>query len=240
MVEKDVKRDRKNISTEEKRDRGRLIVFEGADSTGKRTQAKMMLQYLNDSGTRTDYIEFPQYDSPFGALVGNYLRGEFGELEQIPPEIPAILFALDRYQFKAELEKLLSSGTYLIANRYSESNLGYQAAKLTGTEKEQFITWIDELEGRMPRADLVFYLHLPIEVAQKLLAGRSDKNYLKGRKRDIHEQNVQYQKLVSETYLEIATQRKETWTVIDCAEDDGIKNKDRIHQEIIDAYRSKF
>ena len=220
--------------------RGKLIVFEGADSTGKRTQAKMMLKYLNDSGTRSDYIEFPQYDSPFGALVGNYLRGEFGELAQIPPEIPAILFALDRYQYKTELEKLLATGTYLIANRYSESNLGYQAAKLSGKTKDEFIKWIDELESRMPRADLVFYLHLPIKVAQKLLAGRSDKDYLKGRKKDIHEQNVAYQKLVAETYLEIASKRKDKWVVIDCAEGDGIKNKKQIHQEIIAAYKAKF
>jgi len=236
----DTKREKRERGKEGKGERGRLIVFEGADSTGKRTQARMMLKYLNDSGIRTDYIEFPQYDSPFGALVGNYLRGEFGELEQISPEIPAILFALDRYQFKNDLEKLLSTGTYLIANRYSESNLGYQAAKLSGKKKDEFIKWIDELESRMPQSDLVFYLHLPIEVAQKLLAGRSDKDYLKGRKKDIHEQNVNYQKLVSETYLEIASKRNDKWVVINCAEGEGIKDKKQIHQEIVDAYDSRF
>ncbi|UCH88918.1 MAG: hypothetical protein JSV49_11885, partial [Thermoplasmata archaeon] len=131
---------------------GKLIVFEGPDGSGKRTQAELLMEHLHKLGVSAEYIEFPQYDSPFGSLVAQYLRGEFGVLNEVQPEIPAILFALDRYQFRPKIEEILSSGKYLIANRYSESNLGFQAAKFSGKEKTAFIKWLDSLDGRMPKA----------------------------------------------------------------------------------------
>jgi dTMP kinase len=213
--------------------KGKLIVIEGADASGKRTQAELLLTHLRDKGVDSEYIEFPQYDTPFGSLVAKYLRGELGELEGIPPEIPAMLFALDRYQFRHDIEEILAKGTYLIANRYIESNLGFQAAKFEGSEKAQFIKWLDKLEERLPQADIVFYLHLPVEHSQKLIAGREDKDYLQGRVKDIHEQDVEYQKKVAETYLEVARQRTDKWIVIECARDGDVKTREEVSKEII-------
>lgn len=234
---KDGKSDSTSIKQKEK---GRLIVFEGPDGSGKRTQAKMLLKYLKSKGVEADYIEFPQYDSAFGSLVAKYLRGELGELDKVPAEIPSILFALDRYQFKFEIENILKSGKYLIANRYSESNLGFQAAKYSGKKKDDFISWLKELDGRMPRSDLVFYLHLPISHAQELIANRSGKKYLKGRMKDIHEQDLAYQQKVADTYLEIAQKEEDKWVVIECFDENGIRSKESVHDEIVRGLSDRF
>jgi dTMP kinase len=220
--------------------RGKLIVFEGADGSGKRTQAKLLQKHLNKIGVKSEYIEFPRYDTPFGGLVANYLRGEFGELSKIPPEMPAILFALDRYQFQAELEEKLSKGTFIVANRYSESNLGYQSAKLRGKKKRDFIIWLEGLESRMPASDIVFYMHLPIKNAQKLISNRSDKDYLKGKSKDIHEQDVKYQEVVAKTYLDIARKDNKKWVVIKCSDKGRVKSRTSIHKEIVEQLKLKI
>jgi dTMP kinase len=227
-------RAQKAIEAEGEAERGKLIVFEGPDGSGKRTQSKLLLKYLRKTGIKTKYIEFPQYDTPFGSLVAKYLRGEFGDLESIPPEIPAILFALDRYQFLTELESSLARGTYVIANRYSESNLGYQASKVSDEAFGDFIKWLDCLEERLPKADLVFYLHLPITQAQELIANRSDKKYLKGQSKDIHEEDVEYQEKVARTYLKIAKIRRKRWIVIECSKAGKTKSRAEVHEDIIE------
>ena len=215
-------------------------MFEGADASGKKTQSKMLVKYLGSEGIPAKYIEFPQYDTPFGKLIAKYLRGEFGEMEAIPPEIPAILYAVDRYQFKDDIENWLKAGTYVIANRYSESNLGYQAAKFSGKAMTEFIDWLQYLEGRLPKADAVFYLHLPISISQELIAGRSNKKYLKGETKDIHERDVEYQKRVDRTYLGIARNDPERWHVIKCGYKNGIRDKNEIHLEVLGTLRNKF
>lgn len=226
--------------TKKAQGRGKLIVFEGPDGAGKKTQSKFLVKYLESIGINSYYIEFPQYNTPFGRLVAKYLRGEFGEKEAIPPEIPAILYAVDRYQFMDDIEDKLRQGVYVVANRYSESNLGYQAAKLRGKAKADFIKWLECLEGRLPKADLVVYLHLPVAEAQKLIANRSGKKYLKGKQKDIHEIDIDYQKRVDRTYLEVARKDPKRWRVVNCASKGSIKSKNSIHKEIIAIINKKF
>ena len=99
---------------------GRLIVLEGIDSVGKKTQAQELKKFLVDNkGLEVKLTHFPQYDTDFGALVGKYLRGEFGKLDEIPPEIPCLLYALDRYQVRNQMLQDLLGGVYYIADRYT-------------------------------------------------------------------------------------------------------------------------
>jgi len=222
--------------------RGKFIVLEGGDSTGKNTQAKLLLKHLKLQKLTIEFLSFPQYDTPFGELIAKYLRGEYGRLHEVAPEIPCLLYALDRYQVRDKLEAGLSSGTWFIADRYTQSNLGYQGAKFQGKERLQFITWLEAMEQRLPQPDLVIYLYLPIKIAQKLMEGRKQKKYLDpGKNQDIHELDLAYQQQVVETYLELAANR-ENWVVIECVDKKELKIKsiEKIHHDITQTVNNKL
>ena len=218
---------------------GRFIVLEGIDSAGKKTQTQLLEKYLSENGYKTKSLHFPQYDTKFGKLVGNYLRGEYGKLDELPPEIPCLLYALDRYQFKDQLIADLRNDVYYVADRYTQSNLGFQGAKLQDQAKWDLILWIEQLESRIPQPDLIIYLHIPVEISQKLMATRSKKDYLQGATQDMHEADIEYQKRVVATYLEVAKGRP-NWVVIDCVADNELKSVDDIQSEIQDVVKAKL
>ena len=59
--------------------KGRLLVIEGLDGSGKATQAKLLAAHLAESGRRVMEITFPDYESDSSALVKMYLSGRFGD-----------------------------------------------------------------------------------------------------------------------------------------------------------------
>ncbi|MFH1750887.1 MAG: hypothetical protein ABH863_04370 [Candidatus Micrarchaeota archaeon] len=210
---------------------GKLIVIEGTDAVGKGTQSKLLAKRLEACGKAAEIINFPTYGSEFGKLIKRYLAGDFGDKERFPPEVISMLYALDRYQYSQTLGKKLRSGSYLICNRYSQSNL-YQAAKIpSGKGRERFIIWFESMESRLPKADVVVFLNLPGRASRKLLKAR-------GEKIDIHEKDLHYQEAVRKLYLWEARKRK--WIVINCSTGGALKSKDAISQEIFSALKRKL
>jgi len=212
----------------------RFIVFEGLDSAGKKTQIKLFLEKLK--GREVELLDFPAYSTRFGAVVGAYLRGEFGKKEEVGAELSALLYSLDRYQFKERMWKALEEGKILVSNRFTHSNL-FQAAKLPEGEWLKFLEWIEMIDSRMPKPDVVVFLDMPPEVGQKLghkedkgdgkLEGR---DYLKGKQFDIHEEDREFQAKVRKAYLKAA--EMENWIVVSCAENGKIKPPEEIHTDI--------
>ena len=214
--------------------KGLFIVFEGIDSSGKKTQVKLLKKRLRKMGFNVETISFPAYETKFGKLIASYLRGEFGSLKEIPPEIAAMLFSLDRYQFKDEVFKKLQKGKIILSDRYTQSNMGFHGAKFDGRERKKFIDWIEQVESRLSQPDLVIFLDMPVEAAQTLINNRKERKYLKGKKKDIHEIDTEFQKRVRETYLQLA--KRKGWVTIKCVH--RIKGKwkvrspEDIHEEI--------
>jgi dTMP kinase len=189
-----------------------FIVFEGLDSSGKKTQVEILKHRLENQDLEVEYFDFPAYATPLGQLVGAYLRGDYGPKEQIPAESASLLFATDRYQFKARLQELIKAGRVVISNRYTQSNLGFQAANFSGRERDRMIRWIEAVESRLPQPDLVIFLDVPVSAAASLLEGRAKTG---GRAADIHERDRRYQEKVRKNYLSLA--RRGRWLVIRCA-----------------------
>jgi dTMP kinase len=213
--------------------KGKFVVIEGADCTGKTTQAELLVRKLKSLGKDVVYLEFPTYEkTPGGQTVTWYLEGKFGDLEHVPPEVACLTFALDRYQFAKENQTFLEQGKILIANRYTQSNMGHQGGKFKGPERIKFIDWIEKVESRMPQPEVVVYLDLPVEISQKLKEKRGDTKGAKGK--DIHEKDIQHLKDARECYLETA--KRKGWILIDCKQKgkEDIRSIDDIHKEIFD------
>jgi len=226
--------------------KGKLIVLDGADGAGKATQSKLLLAYLKQKKIPHHYLDFPRYyDSFHGQVVGRFLKGEFGQLDQVNPYLASYPFACDRAEAKEKIETWLVKGNFVIANRYTSSNLVFQGARLPAKELEQYSDWIHELEysqNHLPKEDIVIFLYVPIKISQKLIAkkaGSQARRYTGGQAKDINEADVEYQRRVLELYLKLS-KRFKYWQIIDCVDKKGgILSKAEIHQMIISVLKKR-
>jgi len=212
---------------------GLFLTIEGIDSSGKETQAKRLVDKLKEKFDNVKYVEFPTYDSNFGQLVGRYLRGDYGKIEDMPKEIVSLLFALDRYQYQQEFEKFLQEGGILVANRYSQSNYAFQAAKCSAETRDEFLQWITEVESRLPQPDRVLLLDVPPRIARKLLKNRKKQKYLENETDnvDIHEENLKLQQQVAQVYRRLQANR-DHWLQIDATENGRLLSIEEIENKI--------
>ena len=157
--------------------RGKLIVMEGLDGSGKATQTGLLCQYLESRGRRVRHIEFPDYREPSSALVKMYLNKEFGSN---PGDVNAYaassIYAVDRYaSFLRFWRKDYLSGATIVADRYTTSNAVYQMEKTPREDWNKYLAWLQDYEYgklQLPRPDLVLFLDMPTEISQRLLSGR--------------------------------------------------------------------
>ncbi len=186
-----------------------LIVLEGLDGAGKSTQVKLLKEYIQNKGKQLRYLHFPRFDAPvYGDLIAKFLRGDFGAINQVHPQLVALLFAEDRRDAAALIREWLGNGDVVLLDRYVYSNIAYQCSKIKDkTESNALREWIFNLEYNIyniPRPDVNLFLDVPISfVDKKLKENREgdDREYLKG-KSDIHEADIQFQIDVRELYLE--------------------------------------
>ena len=204
-----------------------LIVLEGLDGAGKSTQRDMISQHLAADGLQVDHLHFPRYDaSVFGGMIGAFLRGDYGKIDQVDPHLVALLFAEDRHEAAADLRSRLEQGRCVILDRYVYSNIAYQGAK-AGSESaaEEMREWIFNLEYNhfgIPKPDLNLFLDVPISfVDDKLHNARegSERDYLEG-KSDIHEADIAFQKRVRDMYR-IQASKDPHFIVVDCSDEQG-------------------
>ncbi|MBI2641773.1 nucleoside 2-deoxyribosyltransferase [Candidatus Roizmanbacteria bacterium] len=226
-----------------KKKKGKMIVLEGGDGSGKTTQAKMLVEYLRGHKFPIKYFDFPQYYHSFHAkTVAKFLRGEFGNIDQVSPYLASLAYALDRASAKNIMEDFLHDGGIIIANRYATSNIAHQGAKFsTDNERDDFLKWVYELEykiHRIPKEDVVIYLHVPWRIGAKLTEKREKRNYLKGLKNDIHETDLDYRRKVETMYLSLVHRFKH-WVKIDCVEKGKLLSPQVIHKKIITVLKEK-
>jgi dTMP kinase len=195
---------------------GKLIAIEGIDGSGKRTQVGLLEKALTAGGHSVYSTGFPQYDSWFGKMVGQFLNGDFGALESVDPHFSALLYAGDRFEAKFRLETALNQGKAVLVDRYIGSNLAHQTARVRDEDRPAFIDWIEHLEYNiynLPREALVLYLRVPPRQAQELVARKSARSYTKN-KQDILEASLRHLEDAAAMYDELS--RRPNWATIPC------------------------
>lgn len=204
-----------------------LIVLEGLDGAGKSTQVKKLKSYLESIFDCLEYIHFPRYNSPvYGDLISRFLRGDFGNNENVHPQLVALLFAEDRHGVAPKMKKVLSEGGNILLDRYVYSNIAYQCAKLPDpNEAESLRKWIFNTEYgdfALPKPDLNIFLDVPIGFVESKLKnqrGGADREYLSGAQ-DIHEADIEFQKRVRNIYRR-QCELDEKFIRIDCSDEYG-------------------
>jgi dTMP kinase len=216
--------------------KGKLITLEGIDGSGKSTQVKLLIDALTSSGVSCKFIHYPRMNSGhYGKLIAEYLRGEFGSIENVHPKLVALLFAEDRRDHKEQISSWLNEGHCVIMDRYVNSNIAFQCAKIKKhSEKKSLKEWILDLEfvcNKLPKPDISVFLDVsPDDIAElsKDLRIGEDREYLKG-KSDIHESSIEFQKRVYQEYCDL-------FETVDCIKVPVFLNGVRIIKEEVNRY----
>ena len=207
-----------------------MLAIEGIDGSGKRTQVALLTAALRERGHSVFATGFPQYDSWFGKMVGQFLNGELGPLESVDPHFSAMLYAGDRFEAKTRLETALNNGQIVLVDRYIGSNLAHQTARVDAVKRAAFQEWIEHLEYGiygLPKEDLVLYLRVPPVEAQKLVALKSARSYTSAQK-DLLEASLRHLEDAAQMYD--ALSKRPNWKTIECF--DGKSNQMRTADEI--------
>ncbi len=212
--------------------KGKLIVIEGTDGSGKKTQTELLFNRVLKEGVKASTIDFPRYGTPSCYFVEKYLHGGYGQAQDVGPYVGSLFYTLDRYDHSRQIKDMLAEGTTVLCDRFTSANMGHQAGKIDDPAKrDEYLAWLDNLEFEMcgiPRPDLTILLYVSPETNQKLMATRADKEYLKGKKADIHEADLGHLKKASEAYLYVA--KKYGWSVIDCAPTGELLSREAVHE----------
>ena len=219
--------------------RGKLIVIDGIDGSGKSTQIDLLIKHLRKDGHKVKLIDFPEYYSNFfGKFIGHCLSEQYYNFVKVHPKIASVLYAADRFESKGKIEKFLKEGNIVIADRYETTNQIHQGGKISNTKKRQaFIEWLAEMEYgvfKIPKPNNVFYLSLPLSVSLKLIKERDQKNtrsYLGKKKKDLVEKDIEYLENSRKSALWLAKTQK-GWVKIDCASNGDILSRENIHDMI--------
>ena len=192
---------------------GHLISFEGLDQSGKQTQAERLLAAVRESGRRSQFLSFPDYDTSIGAEIGRALRGE----RDYAADVMQLLYIANRYEYRRTIEQWLAAGDVVVCDRYLASSIGYGEAQ--GLDAE----WLQTIQRHLPQPALTVLLDIPPDAS---LARKQ-------RDRDRYEQDLQLLARVRESYLRQAEQAH--WMRLD-----GTQDKDTVTREVLTAVRSRL
>lgn len=218
--------------------KGKFIVIDGTDGSGKATQTALLEKRLKKDGYKVKKIDFPQYyKNFFGQLIGQCLAGDYGDFIGTDPHLASVLYAADRFESSNAIKTWLADGYIVLADRYVSSNQIHQGSKIADPKKRQeFLRWLDKMEYGVfdiPKPDLIIFLDVPVAITQKLLKSKNQqakKKYLKGKKDQAENDLIHLEKSRANA-IEIV-KKGNKWKKIDCTAGGEILSKEKNHEMV--------
>ncbi len=219
--------------------KGKFIVIDGTDGSGKATQTKLLVDRLLQDKVKVKKIDFPQYTANFfGKLLRECLDGNLGDFIAVNPKIASVLYACDRWESAQQISTWLKDGYTVISDRYVSANQIHQGGKIADMKKKkEFMTWLDMMEFgifKIPRPDGIIYLDVPIKVSMLLLKKRAEK--FGRRKGDVAEEDPIHLEKSRQSALKIVKGNNH-WYKIDCTKKDEILPIEKIQEKVYDIYK---
>lgn len=214
-------------------EKGKLIVIEGAcDGIGKTTQFEMLCNHFKEDNHEIMHHHFPTYQTYQGAPVEKYLKGDYGQPNELSPYFINSLYAMDRaITWYTKLKELYNQGKIILLDRYTTSSLIYQSALIKDLDqKKKFIDYVIDFEYNkigIKEPDNVIFLHAPFELVTEL---RNARKQNEGIANDIHESNLDFMKNVYESAMFVADYL--SWNKIQCNNGNKMREINDIHEEV--------
>lgn len=224
--------------------RGKIIVIEGTDCSGKETQTSLLVQRMRREGRKIERLSFPDYDSPTGKIVGGPYLGKkyicdgfFPEgASNVDPKVASLYYAADRRYHRQQIIDLLDQGIDVVLDRYVESNMGHQGGKIF--DKEERLKLYEDLANleygflELPKPDLTVFLYVPYKKVAELKRGRVEPA-------DQHESNPLHIRNAEHAYLELA--ELHNYKKIDCVDKKGkLKDIEEVQEQVYEIVKKEL
>lgn len=204
------------------------IVIEGMDGSGKETQSEAILSELNMlKGYHYTKVSFPAYHNYSGSLVKNYLnlnKGVSTTMTKVKDD--SLLYTINRFQTLIDLGYKQGDNNFLF-DRYTTSNMLYQTIDMSISEKEEYLSWLTNLEYHMlglPVPDKIIVLRCTPALSVKNIRAR-------GRDTDFFESVLMQEKIRDNiSYFE----KHHGWIVVDVDTEGEMKTRRDITNEIME------
>lgn len=216
--------------------KGKFIVIEGIDGSGKGTQTELLVKRLKKLKKKVVVDDYPHYETAFwGKHVGRMLTGEFGELFSISPYLAVLPYMLDEADgSKKIIGPALKKGKMVVSNRYFTSNV-HQIAKKPEKERKIFADWLWEAgykQMKIIKPDLVLVLLVDPLICRENIQKKIERTYTKGKAMDQAEESFNHQMESAKEYKKMAKKEPNIWVLIDCCRKGKLMSKEEINEMI--------
>ena len=241
--------------------KGKFIVIEGVDGSGKSIQSELLRKELSHKGYRVrtrdikanqisfleesiiergfkvEVEDFPRYKySAWGKLIGKMLLGEFGNLFTISPYLSVLPYMIDEYWGGLKIKKWIEMGKYVISNRYFTSNV-HQIAKMKGGEQKRYREWLWKTgwqEMKIFKPDLVLVLFVDPKICYQNILKKQKRDYAGKDNIDQAEANFEHQKRAYREYKRTISENRDWWVGINCSKKGKMLAPEVIAKNIFD------
>lgn len=134
--------------------RGKLIVFEGLDKTGKTTCIESLSAYLQADDVQHVIFKFPNSNSQTGGIIKTVGKG----LTDLHPKAMHLIFSANRWEQVDNIKAYLDNGIHVICDRYFYSGIAYSVGRFNLD-----LDWCCKTEEGLIVPDLVFYFTASID-----------------------------------------------------------------------------
>ena len=217
---------------------GKFIVIDGVDGSGKGTQTRLLIKNLKSKGFEVVEYDFPRYGEKSAVMVEEYLNGNLGSVNEVDSYQASVLYAVDRFAASKDMKNDLKQGKIIISNRYVSSNKIHQSSKIKDQKKlAEFLVWLEDLEYeklKIPLPDKVVFLNMDYQIGRELVLKKEaeERKYLKGKKRDLHEENETHMKEAHQRACSLV-KKYDDWVEIKCDEKGGPRSIDSIQEDLL-------
>lgn len=202
--------------------RGRFLVFEGPDGSGKTTQFNRFVARAKDAGLAVCDVR-----EPGGTAIGERIRAILldNACDEMSVRCEMLLYMASRAQLVAErLLPAQARGELVVADRFVHSTVAYQGAA-GGISREDIRKVADVVLAEV-HPDLVLIFDVDEATAASRITGARDR---------MESKDIAFRARVREGYLEQARLDPERCVVVS-----GADEPDAVERETLDAVRSRL
>lgn len=213
-------------------ERGKYIVLEGGEFSGKSTQSDMLKEYIASTGLMDNFVYTRE---PGGTKVGEDLRKAiffpnptYFPSGELPDAVALQLFTANRaYNWRNQIEPALAMGMNVLSDRNWFSTLSYQGARGNVSEQEIIETTSASLPAEYMYPDLAIVLTIPSDVRRQR---QSQVGHKDGALDAFEKQGDAFHDAVTDIY-------QKTVTVMGAVGIDGSLSVDEVHAQVLERFR---